>query len=451
MALMLVACSGDNSDNSEQLPEVTQNQDDSTPNSISTQEQELQNAQEEHNLIYTIVSAEDFNEGLAWVEVELEDGSTSWAVINTVGRIQFFIDAELQPRTPFTNGVALVTNRSTIITDSGFERLRTKIVDRYGNTIVDNNDIRFDGIRHLRDGYIWVQRQIETIDRSETEIGVLCRDGEWIHEFTADWQLTNTNTVWHSDGILVQDLSAFERSGSVYRLVVRDIYILDFLTLDVIFRLEGAAMTSFQYDYYADRFILITSPESSMGARVFLISRDGTYEMLPLEEGHVIMFSNISSGIASTDSALDAWRDSQGNPPDHFHDIHGNRMFNVPQLVRRQLGHTHRPRFEGEYCFVALENEGGVMFLTIIDRDGNQLFEPFRGYSIHGSAGNLSEGLVWIRDTDGNHVSINTRGEHVITVQANSVSAFKEGFAIVSIDGNQYFIDMDGNKLVIHS
>ena len=43
---------------------------------------------------------------------------------------------------------------------------------------------------------------------------------------------------------------------------------------------------------------------------------------------------------------------------------------------------SNEPQFVGDYALVEMENDGGVAFITLIDRTGEMMFEPVKGYAL---------------------------------------------------------------------
>jgi hypothetical protein len=380
----------------------------------------------EPTIIHDIISAKDFSDGFTWVNVRLESGFKQWGAMNTEGEVQFFIND--RPRTNFYNGVAMLYDYS--------------IMDVTGNIVVDNNDTRFDRITRLGEGgHIWVEKQVDTLERSETLFGVLNNAGEWLHELEADYRLkagaltTGGTTGYFGNGIYLVDYHhiADERGIGIY----------DFATMNRINFIEDVGWNITRYDEYSGTIIFqtaIVGDVSGIGY-IYTISRDGTVERLP---SFMRMNNNsINSGMVYI-AMRNAWheyyleRDATG-----FYDLQGNKLFDIPQLIGT-------PIFEGDYSFVVLANDGGVRFVTVIDREGNQLFEPIRANPINGQE-YLSEGIVWIRGEDDNLFSIDVRGNILIdNLQADRVNQFKEGFSVIRINDYYHFIDREGNKLVIH-
>ena len=407
--------------------------------------------QTENAVVYMLVSAQCFNDGLAWVEVQFADDTRSWAVINTEGRIQFF--AKNQPATPFFNGVAHMR-------DVG-------IVDRLGNLVIDGNDPRFDYIVRHEGGYTWVSKRIETIDRSETLFGILDNAGEWIHDLSDDWRLVppNWNTLPNVLGNLIvvstSPIISDTREMKNYTLV------LNIYTLEEVLRAEGIPSAT---QIEGDSMLLVTNSISSLGFKVNRISVDGIYENISLDMvslvdeiiGHPLTRQNQVEWIQAHTNLLFSGNNFNlitGTNSNAVYDMQGNKLFEIPQLHSSggRAGYF-RPVFEGDFAFVLLQNESGVQFVTIIDKEGNYLFEPFRGGAVSsGFSGaierflGLSEGRVWVRDTEANYILMNTNGETILKMQADNVSEFNEGFAIIQIGRHRYFIDREGNKLTIHS
>jgi len=421
---------------------------DTTP---GTQEQQPPQVQGEPPINpRTLYYAKDFSDGLAWVVVRHE-GVERWAAINTTGEIQFFANAE--PTTSFCNGVAMLSDNS--------------VIDSRGNIVVDNNDPRFDTITHLDSGFIWVQRRNDTLDGSVMEYGILDSSGQWFHELQADWRLTrySDNDPWgrRMGTSLWGDVLFWYETGRIY--------LLDFMTLNTILRIEGRQIVSEWRDDYNEILGLRVVPDwqgqgvfASPEMRVLLISKDGSYEELPeLFDGYVppsdssplYMSVTINAGWYGTISDgiffFEGFEGSfGGGMAGGFFDFRRNRLFEIPQI-----DNNFTPLFERDYSVIGLENPDGVRFVTIIDRQGNFQFEPIvaspvLGYA-RGETSRLSNGKAWVVDRDGNIVLLNTGGEIVVSLPADySVRAFSEGFSVISSGNRFHFIDVTGERLIVH-
>jgi len=466
--IMLAACGGRNNDYqpAEELPIQTNFAMDATPTpspaTVQIQEEEYEPEEPEEVVIfYTLLSAEDFSDGIAWVEVtpnvdDAHETPISWAAINTEGEILFFVDS--RPRNPFVNGLSSLPDGT--------------VIDRTGNVVANNDDPRFDRISRVAGGYIWVQRQIETIDRSETYYGLLNNAGEWVQELSTDWRLRPSARPTLPGSNIFGNLMVVSRHEISGRTIINgEVLVLNIYTMEEVFRADH--VTPARMEVGNDSLLLVLTclnrnSRNDLSLGTHIISSDGTSHRVNFDWGVFITEILDSRGTWGNqrDAALIGFINNltfSGNNFDlvtgnHFlsvYDIHDNKFRDIPllQSTSADIRRIDIPVFDGDYAFLSLLNEGGVRFVTIIDREGNPQFEPFRA-DVSASPGaidrtRLSEGRAWIRGDDNTFISINTQGEHMITIQANSVRDFQEGFAIIRAEGRPHFIDMDGNKLAI--
>ena len=437
LTLIFVACNAENQDDSQHEVDETQpdlfvmeeiQEDDYDYVDYDDYEELEQTEISNHN----IIAARNFSDGLAWVNLRLENDVENWAAIDTEGNIQFFIDNA--PGSSFFNGVAMLTYNS--------------IIDRYGNIVISNEDSRFDQITGFDSGYIWVEKRTDTLERSVTEYGILDSSGEWVHELAEDERLRFLN---REGGVIFGDFL-------VTRDISDDVQLLDLHSLDFILQISANYRDLFWLEYNDDsETLLIFHPRDLLSdvseQRVIFVTKDGFYEEFtspyiggvgsdsfhdPIVRNHVIEGgSKITLGSNSFETDL------SDDVIFSFYDFIRDETLEIPHTI------INSPRFEGEYCFIVMPNEGGVYFATVIDRNGNHLFDAFRvSYSEDkprfARDTRLSEGLVWLQDEQGDHISINTQGEIVISVQADSVNEFQDGLAMIEVGEFYHFIDAQG-------
>lgn len=108
-----------------------------------------------------------------------------------------------------------------------------------------------------------------------------------------------------------------------------------------------------------------------------------------------------------------------------FLDTDGNYVLELP------LEATNRPIFKNGYAVVECANSGGVKFITLVDKQGNMLFEPIRGFYV-GTVMIASEERYLI-DVDGEKMILNLDGStsSVPQIWNSSCVYFDEKYYVV--------------------
>lgn len=97
--------------------------------------------------------------------------------------------------------------------------------------------------------------------------------------------------------------------------------------------------------------------------------------------------------------------------------------------------------FNDGYCLLTLSNSGGGKYLTAIDLNGNQLFEPIK-YKEHGA---LLEGAFFYKgNEDGTGYYLTANGEMLGDISADEGMNFHNGRAWILNDGVYSCIDTNG-------
>lgn len=69
---------------------------------------------------------------------------------------------------------------------------------------------------------------------------------------------------------------------------------------------------------------------------------------------------------------------------------------------------TNEPTFENGYAVVECKNSGGVTFVTLVDKQGNMLFEPIKGFYVDTVM--IASEERYLIDIDGEKMLLNLDG-----------------------------------------
>lgn len=358
----------------------------------------------------------DFSDGVAWV-TDSRNGGEDKYLIDENGIIQFTLDeTPYKEISHYCQGGAIAysgpkkqhyTNNveSVSIVDKSGKPIWTIEEDGknkgeaiYGNdALEDVYAIRVSD--ELWHGYLIVAFEIDTFEYAGVICGVVDTSGKWIIEPpTLDkapvqkelgYYETPLENIYYED----YDLRINRQAVLVYR------------TAEVL-PCEGLL-----YDH--DGFIYGSKDINEIHDEEYAIAHhnrvyEGYGEFVD-ENGNVVLdINNLSSSIAK--SAFDA-----AHPDESF--------------------------AYSEYCIVSLSNKGGGRYLTVIDLNGNQMFDPKK----YDARGELSETAFYYqpdKDADGYYLTVN--GGKLGSVTGLNGTRFSEKRAWIKADGVWRCIDESG-------
>ncbi|GHU82655.1 hypothetical protein AGMMS50284_4880 [Clostridia bacterium] len=360
------------------------------------------------------ISGGEFSGGLAWIRV---DGITAHYCINTKGEVLFFTEGIpsdsgqliADPKSAFYNGVAVLEDDTIIDKDGNI--LASPYESGFDSTLISNNYNYF--INDM--GYVWVEKSIDTFEKTETQYGVINNKGEWHLNLSADYSFIDDPLTEYLGGNLYKymDSSVKDTESNRNMYVIFDLSKKKEIYRD--FELEGI------YDHVSDTLLVKNAREDWIKK---INSNRKVEELTNIKTDGVI--SSFSDGLF--------FIESEGN----FYDLNGNAVLNISKYHMNNT--INMPHFVDGYCLLDIKNEEDSEFYTIIDKKGNRMFEP-RKAEKHGV---LSDGLLRIED-DGSY--INVKGEVVIS-NCYDGTDFKNGVARIG-DIDVKYIDKKGNPIKI--
>jgi hypothetical protein len=138
-----------------------------------------------------------------------------------------------------------------------------------------------------------------------------------------------------------------------------------------------------------------------------------------------------------------------------FYDINFNKTIDLSEYdYAIDNDNIIIPLFSDGYCLLRIRNPQGSLYFTVIDKNGERMFEPIKCNS---SIGGISCGLIK-KHEDGITSFINTSGETVIElrtiddIRIMEVTDFNDDVARVSAEDGEsgifvYYIDKTGKRL----
>lgn len=281
-----------------------------------------------------IVSAQDFHDGLAWVEVEVGD-RVNWCCCDMEGNIRFSLEDGQKPTTYFANGVSIVDNKM-LVNDQGevvwsAEKEGINYVNEmWGEGTSRGISLMFDedeGEEYF--GYTYARFYIECFEFTGSVTGVINPDGSW--------RITPNEEFYKG---------SYKEAGFYW-------------------------CPSSGVDCYNIIYNTGISNQYSERYKEYYQSVVAEYEL----EKH--------------DGLIFKWKsypDTSG-----FYNAEGEEVID---LSKYNIDKYDEPEFYEGYALLEIENDQGYDYYTIIDSSGNEMFSPQKAVE-HGA---LRYGYYWVDD-----------------------------------------------------
>ena len=407
----------------------------------------------------------NFSDGVAWVS-ETTPGpfgiiGGQWHLIDKTGRIILSLDDGESPTTNFSHGVAIVLRSD----------MRAELIDKTGYVISSPNSGEYDAIHgFIPDiGMILVSKRVETFELTENQAGIIDSRGNWQVELTNSPVLVN-RTIHELAGFPGEiGVGSFELSIPLSQGMRRSFHAI--YGGEGVFALQATGGNVSQTSFFnvLDNTGEITISHCGLSDWAF---RSG----LRFDNGFAVVASGTAilavdrfadeTDINILSDVITHWQNvahvgeySNGlfYFSNFFFDRQGNKVIDLSNYAVQSWGYffgrNQLPKFVDGYALIPLINPQGAPFFTIIDMNGNFMFEPVVR-PIHNWLPILSYGLVVLQDGgrifggSGGYIVINTSGEIVVDLgNVDRVSHFRDGVAMVIDDGQVYYIDALGRRL----
>ena len=299
-----------------------------------------------------------FSEGLAWIQYTDENGITKTSVMDTEGNIRFTLDETPKYMSDFHEGTAFYTIKGTetdVLVDSeGNELYRT-----HGD---ENDTVKIEHICGYANGFYLLAREESGISAKGTKIALLKPDGSMSQDYTNAFTCIDSYATTDSllSGLAYSDDFNFRGKGwyqtdtrwiNFDRMEIGRVSygnhktVSDYLTGDEIVTTDGAYLS------YFDDNLQYTGQNRANGHPKEML--DGIF---------------FSSDIG------------EGNKYTHgYYDVHLNLVISVDEYPDNYI---YCSPFYGDYATMEIRGADGKNYLTVIDKNGKQMFEPmtYQGY-----------------------------------------------------------------------
>jgi len=436
VALLSLSMVGYSFDEPEDVPEPTHVHPSETVNAPSNTGRSLAT-------IYS--DGRDFSDGFAWVRE-----NNIWHLINTRGEIVLSLGADDRPISDFSHGVALVVRNASVAVGNA----NRELIDRNGRVISSPTLGGYDQICTFipEMGMAIVYKRVVTFEATEHRFGIINSNGDWVLPLTNNNALFNA--VFHSQNMLHmnnfnnRDYFRYFGEGIILyldhkrhnrgpNLNMVDMYFYNVLTNDS-FVVENITTPLRTIISNMDNGYGLISTSNHPNIRICSINRTWQMnELFSFSIGGTIGFPH----LGNYSEGLFFYNDYNNHSRQGFYNINGNLVIDLSEYTI-DLNDVYNIRFTNGYCLLNLFNPQGDLFYTIIDTNGNLMFEPRRR---EGTVSQKSNGLFALRQ-NGQHFLINAFGETVLDLGTiESISDFNEGIARVRTRNGIYYILAPGS------
>lgn len=388
-----------------------------TDNGFNTNTDFDYNQNDNKQTVYT--DARDFSEGLSWVRISEYDVDGNWlnsqrVCINKQGQKIYELPKSTDwgdhtadfTATDFIKGVSildentLINNKGEVVWsvgDDGWNYADNKFGEGNTKTIKLSDGDYFSG-------YTFVKFYIDSFAETGIYCGVLNPDGSWRME------PIKVEDGFHSsqffEGIrydfITQDENGYYQVYNTY--FIEENRVEESKSEDIPTIEEAKSYKSSRNKYYCDR-------------------HDG------------LMYSNDSVGFEdfSNKVVLDL-----------------SRYARIEYSINDYTGYPDYPVFNDGYAVLDVYNQDKSKYMTVIDKKGEQLFEPIKCED-HDNV--VSDDLLLVEYENNEQVFLNMKGETEIVVDGMA-NTFCEGYAIIKSRDSQldidvyHYIDTHGNVVI---
>lgn len=331
----------------------------------------------------TFYRVSPFSEGRAWVEYRDETQNITAAVINTAGELVFAPEQRVIAYLPYSDGYSVYLYAPDPAQSSSSDGLRACIVDSNGNITYDSSK---DGCRFIfayGGEYFLALEHTSNFDTDEWSFGAVDKNGNTVVAFSE-----------------CEDFNGYPTSlVSECKYLGEDIFLLK----NTIYNLQSKSAIWYVNPKFGD------SPTEFVKGK-FYEGRALVFKEALLEAGLFNLTSTGENTLLVKSSSLKAYDVSEYADGLYFydgeyHDIDGNTKISFPQYDGKYFkGGT----FCDGHAPLYIRGADGEDYFTIIDLQGNVLFDPTPGYPSE----YLSEGYLVVHTKSGSAV-YDTSGKKV--------------------------------------
>lgn len=275
----------------------------------------------------------DFSEGRAWVGVEIDD-ELYVSLVDENGKILYKNKDDGAGR-PVSGGMTLFVTR--------YEKDQV-LLNSDGKVLGSKSEGTFDRVLAFGGGLAFVYKDASDINAEKHLYGVLDKNGNWIVEFWEDAKaIATSNWEYFGDGVFYAS-----RKGVLFNAYTNKSAKFDYsVTRKLCPFIDGKAYFCGSYNGTSGSYCVNTELEIEQ----IYVDREFDYAT--------------NSCIVFTDA-------------EHveFFDLNTNQMTTISKYETEQIKSVE---FYDDYGIITIKGKDGENYFTLIDRQGNELFEPICG------------------------------------------------------------------------
>lgn len=389
---------------------------------VTNKEHKLEEKSESKKEVHLFQDARSFSDGVAWVRYD-----EVWHLINDKGEVQFSLDKNEMPSTNFVNGAAVIDKSIMInkegdvifnIKDHGIDQILVG-TDKDGNNLGTNSR-----------GYVFVKKEMKTVDGEKTHIGLVNNEGHFDIEPAADI----THTRYSGDGqfmIAYEDNSwvIYNSDNKSYYEIKDEQKLLDRLKFNDNYAIDlyGGKGQATLFDEYGNQKTLDTGNSDNIKTDLIGMYSNDRFFMRTVTED-----DQVKAGFYDKTGAM------------------------ITDLSNESFVHEPYPYYSEGYALLRLDSGDSYV---ILDKDGNRLFEPKQGNT---EKSMISNGLLNVVNEDGSVSFVNMDGTEQLKIEpkdyktisddekdALDVNVFVNNHVRVKTENRAFFLNKEGETLTV--
>lgn len=391
----------------------------------------------------SIITARPFSEGVAWVQYYDANATLITALIDTTGTVVFSTDRPVYLLSDFHDGYAFYSyygEKNSAIHNSDSEYFDV-IVDKAGNEtyhagLAPDSNATEENIICYGNGKFVVQRNESGITANKWSIGTIDHEGNTIDAFI---EIDEGLAKSRRQGSGLSPIAEYEtgKNGSKY-------------IGDDKFYIEHIGNGYMIYDTRNATF------ENIHGSNYPPVAcNDGTYtftggtHLYPNGEGGVIKFKpDYGTDFFGVNfiyqNNMSYYRNGVGKDSFVGRGYYDNNLQLVLPITIYPDNDMLCHAFYGDYAIAEIEGADGKRYVTTIDRQGVERFNPIECVGVSEMA-EFGDGYFFVETTEGNWSLMNVYGETVCNIaddfegigaELRIVNCFSEGYTVFYDDTN---------------
>lgn len=369
-----------------------------------------------------------FVDGVAKISYSI-DGVDYNGIINADGEIIYSTDKTVD----FT----VIGKSSTIVSELNkdtYEYIPACIVDGTGRVVKTFDDKT--QIAAYGDGLALIYQRKETISAIEHLYGIIDFAGNWVQAMTNLETYNNEEHYYAGDGIFAIAVwtGYYHNDYLFWNGNNGNMFYVSGLEVPPNFKNEVAFVYDTSYSRIINPFDISNLNEDEEGVATpdyFLLYSDGTFKEVDMENKEL---RGCSNGYiyynAEDDENVTYIIDISSSNQSTF------TYYEYPASMINSID------FVGDYGLVTINGANGNLYFTLIDKNGNQKFEPIETESYNGWSGThsiiFSDDVIIFKNTEEKYCIANTTGDIIVT-EYDYIYAFTDGVAAACIDeGGMY-------------